>query len=552
MKRRSGIQIMGKLIGLIRPLMHVMAAAIVLGVTGYLCAIFLTVLAGAGILQVMGIWKGTTLLTLFVSLAVLAVLRGILHYGEQACNHYIAFKLLALIRHKVFAVLRKLCPAKLDGRDKGNLISIITTDIELLEVFYAHTISPIAIAVLTSLIMEIFFFRYHVLIGLFALVGYLAIGVLMPMWNSRRGSEKGMEFRTRFGDLNSFVLDSLRGLDETIQYGCGEKREAQMEQKSIELDAKQKEMKKLEGMQRGGTNVLILFFSFGMLFLTAWLNQRGEIGFDGVLLCAILMMSSFGPVVALSSLSNNLMQTLASGERVLSLLEEEPQIEEVSGQATAEFADINCENIDFAYEEEQILKDYSISIPKGSRIGIHGKSGSGKSTLLKLLMRFYDVHSGVIRMGDRTLSGINTNELRDMESYVTQETCLFHDSIANNIAIAKPGASREEIVEAAKKASLHEFIESLPNGYDTLVGELGDTLSGGEKQRIGVARAFLHDAPLLLLDEPTSNLDSLNESIILRSLKKMGKDKTVILVSHRESTMAVAEKVYQMENGRIS
>ena len=552
MKRRSGIQIMGKLIGLIRPLIHVMAAAIVLGVTGYLCAIFLTVLAGAGILQVMGIWKGTTLLTLFVSLAVLAVLRGILHYGEQACNHYIAFKLLALIRHKVFAVLRKLCPAKLDGRDKGNLISIITTDIELLEVFYAHTISPIAIAVLTSLIMEIFFFRYHVLIGLFALIGYLAIGAFVPMWNSRQGAQKGMEFRTRFGELNSFVLDSLRGLDETIQYGCGEKREAQMEQKSIELDAKQKEMKKLEGTQRGGTNVLILIFSFGMLFLTTWLHQQGEIGFDAVLLCTILMMSSFGPVVALSSLSNNLMQTLASGERVLSLLEEEPQIEEVSGQATAEFADINCENIDFAYEEEQILKDYSISIPKGSRIGIHGKSGSGKSTLLKLLMRFYDVDSGVIRMGDRKLSGINTNELRDMESYVTQETCLFHDSIANNIAIAKPGASREEIVEAAKKASLHEFIESLPNGYDTLVGELGDTLSGGEKQRIGVARAFLHDAPLLLLDEPTSNLDSLNESIILRSLKKMGKDKTVILVSHRESTMAVAEKVYQMENGRIS
>lgn len=552
MKRRSGIQIMGKLIGLIRPLMHVMAVAIFLGVIGYLCAIFLTVLAGAGILQVMGIWQGASLLTLFVCLAVIAVLRGILHYGEQACNHYIAFKLLALIRHKVFAVLRKLCPAKLDGRDKGNLISIITTDIELLEVFYAHTISPIAIAFLTSMIMEIFFFRYHVLIGLFALVGYLAIGVLMPMWNSRRGSEKGMEFRTRFGDLNSFVLDSLRGLDETIQYGYGEQRAEQMEHKSVELDAKQKEMKKLEGTQRGGTNVLILIFSFGMLFLTTWLHQQGKIGFDAVLLCTILMMSSFGPVVALSSLSNNLMQTLASGERVLSLLEEEPQIEEVSGQAATEFADINCENIDFSYEEEQILKGYSILIPKGSRIGIHGKSGSGKSTLLKLLMRFYDVDSGVIRMGDRRVSGINTKELRDMESYVTQETCLFHDSIANNIGIAKPGASRKEIVEAAKKASLHEFIESLPDGYDTLVGELGDTLSGGEKQRIGVARAFLHDAPLLLLDEPTSNLDSLNESIILRSLKKMGRDKTVILVSHRESTMAVAEKVYQMENGRIS
>ena len=203
-------------------------------------------------------------------------------------------------------------------------------------------------------------------------------------------------------------------------------------------------------------------------------------------------------------------------------------------------------------ENQRILDGISLSVREGEFISVMGPSGSGKSTLLKLLMRFYDVDSGSIRMGDRKLSGINTNELRDMESYVTQETCLFHDSIANNIAIAKPGASREEIVEAAKKASLHEFIESLPNGYDTLVGELGDTLSGGEKQRIGVARAFLHDAPLLLLDEPTSNLDSLNESIILRSLKKMGKDKTVILVSHRESTMAVAEKVYQMENGRIS
>ena len=311
MKRRSGIQIMGKLIGLIRPLMHVMAAAILLGVTGYLCAIFLTVLAGVGILQIMGIWQGASLTTLFVCLAVIAVLRGILHYGEQACNHYIAFKLLALIRHKVFAVLRKLCPAKLDGRDKGNLISIITTDIELLEVFYAHTISPIAIAFLTSLIMEIFFFRYHVRIGLFALGGISCDRSSDAHVEFQTRFRKGMEFRTRFGDLNSFVLDSLRGLDETIQYGCGEKREEQMERKSVELDAKQKEMKKLEGTQRGGTNVLILIFSFGMLFLTTWLHQQGEIGFDAVLLCTILMMSSFGPVVALSSLSNNLMQTLA-------------------------------------------------------------------------------------------------------------------------------------------------------------------------------------------------------------------------------------------------
>ncbi len=552
MKRRGGIQIMGKLIGLIRPLLHVMAVAVLLGVAGYLCAIFLTVMAGAGILNVMGLWKFGSLTAIFVCLVAAAVLRGILHYGEQACNHYIAFKLLALIRHQVFAVLRKLCPAKLDGKDKGNLISIITSDIELLEVFYAHTISPIVIAVLTSLIMEIFFFKYHILIGAFALLGYLAIGVLVPVWNSKRGSDKGMEFRTKFGDLNSFVLDSLRGLDETIQYGCGEKREKQMSKKSCELDEKQKYMKKLEGTQRGVTNVLILIFSFGMLFLSTWLYQMGQMDFQGVLLCTILMMSSFGPVVALSSLSNNLMQTLASGERVLALLEEEPRIEEVENQPEAQFDSITCENLDFAYEEEQILKNYSISISKGSRIGIHGKSGSGKSTLLKLLMRFYDVDGGKIQIGDREIKTVNTRELRNMESYVTQETCLFHDSIANNIAVAKLGASREEVEEAAKKASLHDFIMSLPQGYDTPVGELGDTLSGGEKQRIGLARAFLHDAPLLLLDEPTSNLDSLNESIILHSLKEKCGDKTVILVSHRESTMAATQKVYQMDNGRIS
>lgn len=543
---------MGRLIGLVKPLLHVMAAAVILGVAGYLCAIFLTVFAGAGILKAAGMIEGPSLTVLFACLIIAAVLRGVLHYGEQACNHFIAFKLLALIRHQVFAALRKLCPAKLDGREKGNLISIITTDIELLEVFYAHTISPIAIAVLTSVIMEVFFFHYHVLAGVFAFCGYLSVGVLVPLWNSKKGSEKGMEFRTKFGQLNSFVLDSLRGLDETIQYGCGEKRAEEMEKRSRGLDRKQKYMKRLEGFQRGLTNILILFFSFGMLFLNTWLYQKGQIEFTGVLLCTVLMMSSFGPVVALSSLSNNLMQTLASGERVLSLLEEEPEISEVEGKAEMEFDSVSCENLDFAYEEEQILRDYSIGIPKGSRIGIHGKSGSGKSTLLKLLMRFYDADSGSIRIGDRDIREINTKNLRDMESYVTQETCLFHDSIANNIAVAKQDATREEIEEAAKRASLHEFIMSLPNGYDTPVGELGDTLSGGEKQRIGVARAFLHDAPLLLLDEPTSNLDSLNESIILKSLKETCGDKTVVLVSHRESTMAVAQKVYEMENGRLA
>ena len=572
-KRRSAIQIMGSLIGLVKPLLHIMLAAIILGTLGYLCAIFLTILAGqvivhglltgvAGmIVPVEKMWLVfTPVKTIITVMIVIAVLRGILHYVEQYCNHFIAFKLLAIIRHKVFASLRKLCPAKLEGRDKGNLISIITTDIELLEVFYAHTISPIAIATLTSIIMVIFIGRYHWLAGLLALAAYLIVGVAIPMWNGKRGSQKGMEFRTSFGELNSFVLDSLRGLDETIQYGQGEKRKEQMTGQSKNLAGMQESLSKMEGSQRSFTNMVILLASFGMLALTIWLYVKGEMGFEGILTCTIAMMGSFGPVVALSSLSNNLNQTLASGERVLSLLEETPLVEEIPGDVETSgaesmehgFTGAEAENVTFAYGEEVILDNYSLKLQPGKITGIHGASGSGKSTLLKLLMRFWDVQDGSVSVDGTDVRKIPTKHLRDMESYVTQETHLFHDSIANNIAIAKPGASREKIMEAAKKASIHDFIMTLPKGYDTEVGELGDTLSGGEKQRIGIARAFLHECPLILLDEPTSNLDSLNESIILRSLKKMGKDKTVILVSHRESTMAVAEKVYQMENGRIS
>lgn len=587
-KRRSAIQIMESLIGLVKPLLHIMLAAIILGTLGYLCAIFLTILAGqvimhgllagvAGmIVPVNNMWLVfTPVKTIITVMIVIAVLRGILHYMEQYCNHFIAFKLLAIIRHKVFAALRKLCPAKLEGRDKGNLISIITTDIELLEVFYAHTISPIAIATLTSIIMVIFIGRYHWLAGLLALAAYLIAGVAIPMWNGKRGSQKGMEFRTNFGELNSFVLDSLRGLDETIQYGQGEKRREQMSKQSKNLAGMQESLSKMEGSQRSFTNMVILLASFGMLALTIWLYAKGEMGFEGILTCTIAMMGSFGPVVALSSLSNNLNQTLASGERVLSLLEETPLVEEIPGDVETsstesmkhEFTGAEAENVTFAYkvndpegdregglghDNEVILDNYSLKLQPGKITGIHGASGSGKSTLLKLLMRFWDVQGGSVSVDGTDVRKIPTRHLRDMESYVTQETHLFHDSIANNIAIAKPGASREEIMKAAKKASIHDFIMTLPKGYDTEVGELGDTLSGGEKQRIGIARAFLHDAPMILMDEPTSNLDSLNEGIILKSLKESARKKTVVLVSHRVSTMNVADVVYEMENGRIS
>lgn len=562
--RRSAIQIMGQLIGLVKPLLIFMIAAILLGTVGYLCAIFLTILAGQvvahGLIpQLFYRMRNPRLVfmpvkTILTIMIVIALLRGILHYLEQYCNHYIAFRLLAIIRHKVFEALQKLCPAKLESRDKGNLISIITTDIELLEVFYAHTISPICIAFLTSLFMVLFIGHYHYLAGSLALIAYIIVGMIIPVINGKLGSAEGMTFRNNFGELNSFVLDSLRGLDETIQYNQGEERKQEIIERSKQLAKQQEYLSYREGAQRSITNTVILLASFGMLFLTLFLYLNHELGFEGIITCTLSMMGSFGPVVALSSLSNNLNQTLASGERVLSLLEEKPLVEEVEGdkETNDSFKGATLNHVTFSYDDETILDDYSLKLEPGKITGIHGVSGSGKSTILKLLMRFWDVHQGSITVDEEEIKQIPTKHLRDMESYVTQETHLFHDSIANNIAIAKKDATREEIMEACKKASIHDFIMTLPKGYDTEVGELGDTLSGGEKQRIGIARAFLHDAPMILMDEPTSNLDSLNEGIILKSLKESSKQKTIVLVSHRASTMNIAETVYEMKDGRIS
>ena len=541
--RRKGLRIMGALIGLVKPLLPVMILAVVLGTIGYLCAIFLTVLAGYGLLRLAYMALGIELLpgqadsfltlepgVLFAALVILAVLRGVLHYGEQYCNHFIAFKLLALIRHKVFAALRRLCPAKLEGRDKGNLISMITSDVELLEVFYAHTISPIAIAAAVSIIMVCFIGRFAWPAGLLALAAYVTVGAIIPLVCGRRGADKGMRYRSRFGDLNSFVLDSLRGLDETIQYRCGEKRRQEMKRRSRDLSGLQQELNCLETFQRSVTNLAILAFSFGMLFLMVLLHRQGLADGTGMIIATVAMMGSFGPVTALA----------------------DPQVEEIVCQEKTVFEGASAERISFSYGGEEILKDYCLEIPKDRIIGIHGSSGCGKSTLLKLLMRFWDVQGGSVKISGCDVRQIGTRDLREMEAFMTQETHLFHDSIAANIAIAKPEASREEIVEAAKKASIHDFIESLPDGYDTKVGELGDTLSGGEKQRIGLARAFLHDAPFVLLDEPTSNLDSLNEGIILKSLQEEKASHTVLIVSHRRSTLNLADTVVEMERRRES
>lgn len=551
MKKRSNFAVIKNLIHLVKPLTDYMILAILMGLLGHLCASFITIFGAFGILQVLGMWKGS-LGFLFIGVAVFAVLRGILRYAEQSCNHFIAFKLLALIRDEVFQSLRKLTPAKLEGKDKGNLITVITSDIELLEVFYAHTISPTAIAVLYTILLCLFIGQFHVILGILALLAYLAVGVLIPLAVSKAGGDDGMRFRTKSGELGSFVLDSLRGLSEILQYGQGQERMRQMNHRTDELSKEEERMKRTTGRNMAITGMTILISDLLMLFVSSMLYQRGTLGFDGVLISTVALMSSFGPVTALANLGSTLQNTFAAGNRVLDILEEEPMVKEINGQKEVAFHGAKAEHVTFSYGQETILKDVSADIKENSVVGIIGKSGSGKSTLLKLLMRFWDVQEGSVSISGTGVNQINTSNLRDMESFVTQETCLFHDSVAANLRIAKLDATQEELEAACKKASIHEFIKKLPQGYETQVGELGDTLSGGERQRLGLARAFLHDAPFMLLDEPTSNLDSLNEAVILKSLEEERNGKTVVLVSHRESTMQIADVVYSVERGRMS
>lgn len=551
MNKIGNIRLMARMSLLAKPLAPYMLLAVFFGVTGFLCAIYIPYFSALLISHIAIQAPDFPVKVFFILMIVFAVLRGILHYAEQACNHYIAFRLLAILRDKVFTVLRKLAPAKLEGRDKGNLIYLITSDIEALEVFYAHTISPILIAIITCIILLTEFYKMHVMFFVIALCGYLFCGLILPWIITKLGKQQGKQSREGFGELSSYTLETLRGLQDILQYRIGEERLHMMSKKSEELHDVQKRLKLHEGNTTMVSNIIVTSFTFLMLVCGSYLYMQGAISFTSVIMSTVLMVSSFGPVLALANLSNNLLITMASARRVLGLLDEEEIVKEISGKEHSTAGDIEIKDLTFAYDDEEILKDINAHFKKSNIIGIHGKSGSGKSTLLKLIMRFWNAPSNSILINDRSVDDINTKDLRDMQSFVTQETVLFHDSIFNNIIIAKLDASVDEVENACKKAGIHDFIMSLPQGYATKVAELGDSLSGGEKQRIAIARAFLHDSPCILLDEPTSNLDALNEAIILKSLREQ-KDKTILLVSHRPGTMRIADSVLTIDSGRVS
>ena len=551
--RKNGFVVMGHLLKLVTPLAHIMAFTITMGTLGFLAAIFIMVLGAMGLVNLLNFDTHLSFSGILTALIVLAVARGALRYLEQMSGHYIAFKLLALLRDKVFSSLRRLAFVKLQDKQAGQLVSLVTNDIELLEVFYAHTIAPIMIAFFTSVILLLVFAHLSGWFVLVALAAYLTVGVILPIITTKLAREDGRRYRELVGEMNDFFLDSVRGMKEIQLFGYAKQRLAEIQQRSQKIDTAFERIKDQEAKVRVYTEVAVSAFNIIILFTGLILFSLDKIDFSAFLIGVILLMSSYGPVIALSNLSSNLLQTLASGERVLSLLAEEPELKDVeSAVDLKDVSRIDVENVNFAYGEEQILSDVSLSVKKGEILGIHGRSGSGKSTLLKLLMRFYDPKSGSIKINGETLPNINTRSLRDNMAYITQQTYIFNETIEENIRLARRDATLDEIMEAAKKASIHDFILSLPEGYQTKMTELGGNLSDGEKQRIGIARAFLHNAPIILLDEPTSNLDSLNEAMILKSLLNVKAEKLIILVSHRQSTMAICDQVIGIENGRMS
>ena len=551
--RKNGFLVMWQLLALVKPLAHIMAFTITMGTLGFLSAIFIMVLGAMGLSHLLGFEGHLNFTQILTALIALAVARGILRYLEQMSGHYIAFKLLALLRDKVFSALRRLAFVKLQDKQAGQLVSLVTNDIELLEVFYAHTIAPIMIAFFTSAILVAVFAHISAWFALVALIAYLCIGVVLPIITTKLAREDGRKYRELVGEMNDFFLDSVRGMKEIQLFGYAKQRLDEIQQRSQAIDGAFRKIKEQEAKVRVYTEIAVSVFNIIILFTGLILFSLDKLDFAGFLVGVILLMSSYGPVIALSNLSSNLLQTLASGERVLSLLAEQPALKDVENAVNlTDVSDIAVENLDFAYGEEQILSGINLQLAKGQILGIHGRSGSGKSTLLKLLMRFYDPQQGQIRINGEPLANINTTSLRDNMAYITQQTYIFNDTIEENIRLAHRSATQEQIIEAAKQASIHDFIMSLPEGYQTKMTELGGNLSDGEKQRIGIARAFLHNAPIILLDEPTSNLDSLNEAIILQSLRNVKADKLIVLVSHRQSTMAICDQVIGIESGRMS
>lgn len=551
--RRSGVKIMANLILLLGSLAYIMSLAVLNGSLGFLCAMGVTLFGAMGVAKVLGEAIALSYGTLITLTIGCGVLRGLLRYLEQYSNHYIAFRLLAVLRDRIFGALRTLCPAKLESKQKGSIIAMITSDIETLEVFYAHTISPICIAVLVSLAVFLFVgFVSSWYLALTALVGYLTIGIAIPMVSSGKLKESGVRYRAEFAGFNAYFLDSIKGIRDIVLNNAGEARENEVNHRSDLLLNETKRMKRGTTRATAATELCVSLFIIIALAVGIALVANGVLSVGRMIIGVTAVFGSFGPVIAISALPGNLTQTFASGDRVLDLLSESPAVTPVKNGRAFHYHDLRVTDLSFSYDGlTQVLSDICMHMEQGEIIGIVGESGCGKSTFLKLLLRFWQKERGEIAYNGIDIDAINEDSLLDNVTMVSQTTYLFDETIEENLRIAKPDATQAELEEACRLASIHDFILTLPDGYKTKVGALGDNLSAGEKQRLGLARALLRGSGLILLDEPTSNVDSINEGIILKALREQKRKKSIILVSHRESTMAIADRIYRVEEGRM-
>lgn len=550
--RRNGVKIMASLILLLGSLSYIMILAVINGSAGFICAMGVTVMGAVGIAKTLG---ETIALSyeMIVTIAVgCGVVRGVLRYLEQYSNHYIAFRLLAVLRDKIFGALRELCPAKLESKQKGSIIAMITSDIETLEVFYAHTISPIFIAIIVSTFVVLFVGKVSDWrLALVALIGFIFIGIIIPLITSDKLKESGVKYRGEFASFNGYFLDSIKGIKDIVLNNAGAEREKEVNRRSDILLEETKNMKHNIIKFSAATELCVSFFIVITLVVGISLVARDMLSIGKMIIGVVTVFGSFGPVIAISALPGNLTQTFAAGDRVLNLLGEKPAVTPIKNGETFEFESLFVEGLSFSYDNHKVLTDVSMHVKKGEIVGIVGESGGGKSTFLKLLLRFWQKDEGKICYNGVDIDNISTDSLLENVTMVSQMTYLFDETIEDNLRIAKADATDKEIEEACKMASVHEFILTLPEGYKTKVGILGDNLSAGEKQRIGLARAFLSGSELILLDEPTSNVDSINEGIILKALREQKHKRSIILVSHRESTMAIADRIYCVSGGRM-
>ncbi|MGF2144257.1 amino acid ABC transporter ATP-binding/permease protein [Vagococcus fluvialis] len=544
MKEVKNIQVVNWLLSFVKPLSLKMSGAVLLGIISNLSVIGITFL---GLKEMFAILSGDTnsVMKTFWLLILCGVIRGVARYMEQYLNHDIAFSLLANVRSSIFKVLRKLGPAKLSGKNSGDMITAITTDVEALEVFFAHTISPVFIAIGTSLVLVSYLLTNHLYLGLILLLGHLFVGVFVPVISYKQHEKTGSVYQETFVSLNQQVIENVDSIRDINQFSLEEEKLASLHEAGEKLN--QEYQKKLK--QSSKIQILSEFGVIGTTILIILVGTQLDLSVSQQVTTSIITLSSFGSVLALSGLGNALLSTFASGKRLFALVNEEPNVVFNSDkqQHKNEFNDLVIENLSFSYDEKQILANLNINLEKGVTLGIGGESGKGKSTLLKLLMRYFDPNQGRILFDKTNLKDYSETELHSLESVMEQKTFIFADTIKNNISLKNEKISQEDIEKAAEAASLSEWIESLPDKYETKIGGQNRGVSDGEKQRIGLARVFLHDAPLLLLDEPTSSLDYLNEQKILHTIKHISEGKTTIVVSHRESTLNIADKVMVIE-----